>query len=127
MTLHDFDVTMADSTVAFGYTMRMNDLGGEDFTRLSCAAIVPIPEELAITIEDELKASSGTITDTDMGTYHLLPRPIGTHNALSTQVTIRSSLVPIHTQDTHDRTLRAIRVRKIPDTASTAVEVAAVR
>ena len=61
-----------------------------------------------------------------MGTYDLLSRPIGTHDTLSTQVTIPSPLVPIHTQDTHDLTLRAIRVRKVRDTTSAAVAVAAV-
>ena len=28
LTLHNFDVTMADSTFTFGNTMRMDDLGG---------------------------------------------------------------------------------------------------
>ena len=61
-----------------------------------------------------------------MGTCGLLPRPIGTHEALSTQVTIRFPLGPICTQDTHDRTLRATRICKVPDTASAAVAAAAV-
>ena len=60
MTSHDFDVTMADSTFTFGNTMRMDDLGGGAVTPPSCAASVPIPEDLAKDIEDELKASSGT-------------------------------------------------------------------
>ena len=61
-----------------------------------------------------------------MGTYGLLPRPIGTHETLSTQVKVRFPLFPIRTQDTHDRNVRAIRVRNVPDTASTAVAAAAV-
>ena len=97
MTSHDFDVTMADSTFTFGNTMRMDDLGGGGVTPTSCAASVPIPEELAKDIEDELKASSGTIADADMGAYDLLPRPIIIHETLSTQVTIRSPLVTIRT------------------------------
>ena len=84
MTSHDFDVTMADSTFTFGNTMRMDDLGGGDVTPPSCAASVPIPEELAKAIEDELKASSGTIADPDMDTHDLLPRPIIIHETLST-------------------------------------------
>ena len=59
-----------------------------------------IPEELAKAIDDKLKASSGAISDTDMGSYDL---PIGTHEALSTQVTICFPWVPIRTQDAHDR------------------------
>ena len=106
--------------------MRMDDLGGGDVTPPSCAASVPIPEELAKAIEDELKASSGTIADTNMGTYGLLPRPVDTHETLSTHVTIPSPLAPIRTQDTHDRTLRATRARKVSDTASAAVAAAAV-
>ena len=61
-----------------------------------------------------------------MGTYGLLPRPVDTHETLSTQVTIPYPLVPIRTQYTHDQTLRATRVRKVPDTASAAVAAAAV-
>ena len=61
-----------------------------------------------------------------MGTYGLLPRTIDTHETLDTKVIIRSPLVPIRTQDTHDQTLRATRVRKVPDTASAAVAAAAV-
>ena len=41
-------------------------------------------------------------------------------------MTIPFPLVPVRTQDTHDRTLRAIRVHKVPDTASAAVAAAAV-
>ena len=73
----------------------MEDLGGGAVTPFSCAASVPIREELAKATKDELKASSGTIVDPDMGTYGLLTRPIGTHETLSTQVTIPSPLVPI--------------------------------
>ena len=126
MTSHNFDVTTADNTFTFVNTMRMDDRGGGNVTPPSCAASVPILEELAKAIEDELKASSGTIADTDMGTYDLLPRTIGTHEPLNTQVTIPSPLAPIRTQVTHDRTLRATRVRKVPDTASAAVTAAAV-
>ena len=61
MTSHDFDVTMADSTFTFSNTMRMNVLGGEDVTPPSCAATVPIPEELVKAIKDERLTSSGTI------------------------------------------------------------------
>ena len=89
-------------------------------------ASIPIPEKLAKAIEDELKESSGTIADTDMGTYDLFPRPIGTHETLRTQKAIHSPLVPIRTQDTHDRTLRATRVRKVLDTASASVAAVAV-
>ena len=42
MTLHDFDVTMVNSTFTFGNTMRMDDLGGGNVTPLSCASSVPI-------------------------------------------------------------------------------------
>ena len=113
MTSHDFDVTMADSTFTFGNTIRMDDPGGGYVTTPSCAASVPIPEERSKSIEKELKASSGTIADTDMGTYDLLPRPIGIHETLRPQVTIRSPLVPIRTQDTHDQNLHATRPHQI--------------
>ena len=124
MTSHDFDITMADITFSFENTMKMDDRGEGAVTLPSCTASVSIPEELDKAIEDELKASSGTISDTDMSTYDLLPRPIGTHETLSTQVTIPSPLIPIRTQDTHNRTLRATRVLKVPDTASAAVAAA---
>ena len=41
-------------------------------------------------------------------------------------MTIAPPLVPIRTQDTHDRTLRATRVRTVIDIASAAVAAAAV-
>ncbi|TDH65706.1 hypothetical protein CCR75_002986 [Bremia lactucae] len=40
------DVTMAESTVTFGNTMRMGDLDGGSVTPPACAASVHIPEEL---------------------------------------------------------------------------------
>ena len=83
MTSHDFDVTMADSTFTFGNTMRMDDLGGGGVTPTSCAASVPIPEELFKAIEDELNAT-GAIADTAIGTYNLMSRPFGTYETLST-------------------------------------------
>ncbi|TDH73737.1 uncharacterized protein CCR75_003318 [Bremia lactucae] len=42
----DLDVTMVESTVTFGNTMRMGDLYGGSVTLPPCAASVPIPEEL---------------------------------------------------------------------------------
>ena len=77
--------------------MRMNDLGGWSVTPPSCATSVIILKELSKANDNELKASSGTIADPDMGTYNLMPRPIGTYDTLITQVTIRFSLVPIRT------------------------------
>uniref|UniRef100_M4BSU7 Uncharacterized protein n=1 Tax=Hyaloperonospora arabidopsidis (strain Emoy2) TaxID=559515 RepID=M4BSU7_HYAAE len=58
---HDLDVTMAYSTSTFGNTMRMDDLGGGDFTPSPCAASVPLPAEISQAIKDDLKASSGNI------------------------------------------------------------------
>ena len=55
MTSHDFDVTMADSAFTFVNIMRMDDLGGGAIMPPSCAASVPIPEELAKAIETSLK------------------------------------------------------------------------
>ena len=40
-------------------------------------------------------------------TYGLLTRPIGSHEASSTQVAIKSPMDLIRTQDTHDQTLCA--------------------
>ncbi|CAI5702108.1 unnamed protein product [Peronospora effusa] len=54
-----------------------------------CRLSIPIPEKLAKDIEDELKPSSGTIAVPDMGTYHLLTRPIGSDEVSSTQVEFR--------------------------------------
>ena len=76
--------------------------------------------------EDKLKYTSGTIADPDMGTYELLPRPIGTHETLSAKVTMRFPLDLIRAQDTYYQTLRATRKSKFPDTASTAVASTAV-
>ena len=109
LTSHDYDVNMADSTFTFKNTMHMDDLGGGAVTPPTAATSVPILVELAKDIEDEPKAPSCTIADPEMGTYDLLTRPIGTHETLSSQVTIRFPLVPIRTQDTHDRTLRATK------------------
>ena len=76
--------------------MPMDDLGGA-VTPPVCAASVPKPEGLTKAIEHELKASSSTIADPDLGTYGLLPPPIGTHETLSTHVTLPSPLATIRT------------------------------
>uniref|UniRef100_M4BVA1 RxLR effector candidate protein n=1 Tax=Hyaloperonospora arabidopsidis (strain Emoy2) TaxID=559515 RepID=M4BVA1_HYAAE len=96
-----------------------NDLGGGALTSPPCSASVPIPAELAKAIEEELKASSGVIEEPSGFTT----RPAASMGDLCTQVAVRS---PIEVLDHYDQTLRAARVRKIPDTASAAVAAAAV-
>ncbi|CAI5703593.1 unnamed protein product [Peronospora effusa] len=112
---------MADSTFEFGNTMRMDDLGGGTVTPPPCATSVPIPAELAKAFEKELKASSGYISDLAMGPYGLLTRSIDSGEVSSTQVALNSPMNLIRPRDTHDQTLRATRVRKVPDTAPAAV------
>ncbi|CAI5713866.1 unnamed protein product [Peronospora effusa] len=117
---------MADSTSEYGNAMRMDDLGGRTVTPPPCSASVPIPAELAKVCKDELEASSGDISDPSMGTYGLLTRSIDSGEVSSTRVALNSPMDLIHPRDTHDQTLRATRVRKVPDTASAAVDAAAV-
>ncbi|CAH0488122.1 unnamed protein product [Peronospora farinosa] len=117
---------MANSTFEFGNTMRMDDLGGGAVTPPPCAARVPIPVEIAKALEDELKASSGSISDLAMGTYGLLTRSIDSGKVSNTHVALNSPMNLIRPRDTHDQTLRATRVRKVPYTASAAVAAAAV-
>ena len=123
---HDLDVTMADSTFTFGNTMHMDDLGGGDVTPPPCAASVPLPAQLAQAIEEEMKASSGNTTEPEMGDYRLVTRPIDTCEDPGTQLAILSLMDLNRPQDPHDQTLRATRVRKVPDSASAAVSAAAV-
>ena len=91
-----------------------------------CAASVPIPADLAKAIEEELKASSGVIDVSDTGASGLTTRPIASMGGLCTQVAVRSPMEHFRAPDPHDQTLRATRVRKIPDSASAAVAAAAV-
>ena len=122
----DLDVTMAESTVTFGNTMCLNDLNGGAVTPPPCAASVPIPADLAKAIEEELKASSGVIDVSGTGASSFLTRPTASTGGLCTQVAVRSSMEQCRVPDPHDQTLRATRVRKIPDSASAAVAAAAV-
>ena len=91
-----------------------------------CAASVPIPADLAKATEEELKASSGVIDVSDTGASSFLTRPTASTGGLCTQVAVRSSMEQCRVPDPHDQTLRATRVRKIPDSASAAVAAAAV-
>ena len=72
---HDLDVTMADSTVAFGNIMCLNDLSGGAVTPPPCTASVPIPSYLAKAIEEDVKASSGVTGDHEMGASRSTTRP----------------------------------------------------
>uniref|UniRef100_M4BV95 Uncharacterized protein n=1 Tax=Hyaloperonospora arabidopsidis (strain Emoy2) TaxID=559515 RepID=M4BV95_HYAAE len=81
---HDLDVTMADSTLTFGNTMRMDDLGGGAVSPPPCAASVPLPAELAQAIEEDPKASSRNIAEQEMGDYRLMSRSIGTYEDTGT-------------------------------------------
>ena len=51
---------MAESTLAFGDTMRLDDLGGGAVTRPQCATSIPIPAELAKDIAEEIEQSPTT-------------------------------------------------------------------
>ena len=55
----DLDVSMAESTIEFEFTMCPHDLDEGVVTPPPCAASVPIPADLVKAIEEELKASSG--------------------------------------------------------------------
>ena len=59
----DIDATMAESTVAFGKTMCLNDLDGGGITPPPFAASVRIPADLAKAIDEDLKPSSGVLED----------------------------------------------------------------
>uniref|UniRef100_A0AAV1U7U0 Uncharacterized protein n=1 Tax=Peronospora matthiolae TaxID=2874970 RepID=A0AAV1U7U0_9STRA len=122
----DLDVTMAESTVTFGNTMCLNDLNGGAVTPPIFAASVPVPADLAKAIEEELKASSKVIDVSDTGASSLLTRPTASMGGLCTQVAVRSPMEQRRAPDPHDQTLRATRIRKIPDSASAAVAAAAV-
>ena len=102
--------------------MCLNDLDGGAVTPPPCSASVPIPAELAKAIEQELKNSSGAIEEPS----GLTTRPTAGMGDLCTQVASRSSIEHFRAPNPHDQTLRATRVRKIPDTASAAVAANAV-
>ena len=57
---HSLDVTMAESTLVFGDTMRLYGLGGGAVTPPQCATSIPIPAEMAKAIAEEIKQSPST-------------------------------------------------------------------
>ena len=57
---HSLDVTMAESTLAFGGTMCLDDLGGGAVTHPQCATSIPIPAELAKAIPEGIEHSPST-------------------------------------------------------------------
>ncbi|CAI5717470.1 unnamed protein product [Peronospora effusa] len=61
-----------------------------------------------------------------MGTYGLLTQSIDSGEVSSTLVALNSPMDLIRPRDNHDQTLRATRVRKVPETASAAVAAAVV-
>ena len=121
----DQNVSMAESTVAFGDTMCLHDLDEGAVTPPPGAASVPIPAYLAKVIDEELKASSGVLEDLETGPSGSLNRPDAGMGDLSSAVSVRSLMAYVRALDTHDQTLRATRVRKFPDIASAAVAAAA--
>ena len=72
----NLDLTMVESTTTFGNTNVMNDLAGVSVTPPPCVASVPIPSDLDKAIKEDLKASSGILSDSDRATYVPTTRPI---------------------------------------------------
>ena len=73
--------------------------------------------EIDQAIKDELKASSEKISEPEMSDFRLVKRSIGKYEDPGTQLAIRSPMDLNRPQDPHDQTLRATRVRKVPDPA----------
>ena len=71
--------------------MCLDDLAGRvgAVTAPPCAASVPIPAELAKAIEEELKDSSGVISDSTTDASGLPPRPTASMDDLCTKVGAR--------------------------------------
>ena len=112
---------MAESTLAFGDTMRLDDLGSGAVTPPQCATSIPIPAKLTKAIAEEIELSPSTqltstcplADDSDTGEFRRRVIPRVADTAASEVTTTR-------TPDAHFRMLRAIRIRKIPDAASAA-------
>ena len=94
--------------------------------RPPCAFSVPISAELIKAIEEELNASYGVTEYLKTGASGLTTRHVAVMGNICTQVAVRSPMEHFRAPNPHDQTLRATRVRKIPDTASAAVAAAAV-
>ena len=119
---------MAENTLAFGDTIRLDNLGGGSVTPPQCATSIPIPAELAKAVSEEIELTPSTqlastclhTDDSDTGAFRgsVSPRVIDTAAA--------SDVTTTRTPDAHFQTLRATRIRKIPDAASAAVAAAAV-
>ena len=92
---HDFDVSMAESRVAFGTTMCLHDLDEGALTPPSCAASVPIPADLAKAIEEELKASSRVLGDSEQGTSCLTTRPAAGMSSHFSEAAVQYPIAPI--------------------------------
>uniref|UniRef100_M4BTN1 Uncharacterized protein n=1 Tax=Hyaloperonospora arabidopsidis (strain Emoy2) TaxID=559515 RepID=M4BTN1_HYAAE len=108
--------------------MRLNDLGGGVVTPPQCATSIHLPAELAKAIAEEIEQSSTTrltstcpiADDSATGTFlgHVISRVADTAAA--------SDVTTTRTPDAHFLTLRAIRIRKVPDAASSAVAASVV-
>ena len=113
---------MAENTLAFGDTIRLDNLGGGSVTPPQCATSIPIPAELANAIAKEIEQSPSTqltstcpiADDSATGAFrrHVISRVDDTAAA--------SDVTTTQTPDAHFQTLRATRIRKIPDAASAA-------
>ena len=119
---HSLDVTMAESNLAFGDTMRLDDLRGGVVTPPQCATSIPIPAELANAIAEEIEQSPSTqltstcpiADDSATGAFrgHVISRVADTAAA--------SDVTTTRTPDAHFQTLCATCIQKISDAASAA-------